>query len=387
MGEKLNQHWVPQHHLRLFSDGERYIHLVSRDGSRLVERASVKGQCARPRFYGDIATERRLSDLENRHAVAYRRVVKIARGDRGEPLRTAEERTIREALLLQKARTPRNAQMHADAGDQAILYAYHEYLRTQPHSAKRAAVMRAIEEGRASLPGSESRSLVAALDIASKTVGVITDLRLLILKNTTDTPFVMGDTPCLASNHYMRDVTGVGVVGLSKRGLMISIPLDSRTHVLLFDRAVYRAARCANDVVDVTHEGDVNVLNALQVHGAQECVYFSYSKDRDYVRDFVASHPARSEDHRGGFHVLRSTATQLQTRDEILHAYEPQLPVTLALSFLKTQSLPPALDVLSARKPKRVEHLERAYEARDARPTPTDMDEIVRLVEAELIVT
>lgn len=389
MTEKLSQHWVPQYHLRLFSDGKRCIHAVLRDGSRVIEQAGIKGQCARRRFYGDVKTEDWLAGLEMRHAVAYREVLRMACGDRDDPLRTSEDRILRQALAIQRARTPRHAWLFAHSGDQALLYTYREYLGTLPPTRERVARMRAIEQGRASLRGSVARSLASSLEIAAKTVEIISDLRLLVLRNATDTPFLMGDTPCVASNHFMRDIEGVGVIGLSKRGLMLSMPLDSRTHVLLFDGAVYRAARYHVDTVDVSRPGDVSVLNALQVYGAQTCVYFSDLSNREYVRDFVAEHPAGARDHAGGFNVLRpalGAGGSPAEREELLHMFEPQLPVTLDLSFIQTQILPPNLNIESPRRPKLIEHLENLYMA--GRPRgPLGIDELVRVVESEFVVS
>jgi hypothetical protein len=42
VSQKLNHHFVPQYHFRLFAGGKRYIHLASRDVSRFVRFASVK---------------------------------------------------------------------------------------------------------------------------------------------------------------------------------------------------------------------------------------------------------------------------------------------------------------------------------------------------------
>ena len=126
--EAENDRRTPRCHRRLFSGGERCIHLVSRDGTLVVLGASVKGQCARHKLYGDLETENRLQRYENSHALVYRAVQQIAAGSRHEPLRTADAKALRHALLLQHARTPRYAEVHSRSGDQMALYTYHEYL-------------------------------------------------------------------------------------------------------------------------------------------------------------------------------------------------------------------------------------------------------------------
>jgi hypothetical protein len=219
-----------------------------------------------------------------------------------------------------------------------------------------------------------------------KSCVLLSDLRLLILRNRTDVPFVIGDTPCIASNHYLREFTAVGVLGLSKRGLMLSMPLDSQSYLLLVDHAVYHTPCIPDSNVELTAPGDVATLNSLQVYGSQNCVYFSNQSDSAYVRDFIAVRPPNEDDHLGGFNVLRpERQAGLDGEGELLHTYEPQLPVDLDLSFIRTQPAPPKLNIQVPRKPRLVEQLEDIYQVR-RRQGGLPMDTIVRVVESELVV-
>ena len=387
MAEKANNHWIPQHHLRLFSDGRRFIHLVSRDSSLIVEGASVKNQCSRHKFYRDVETENRLQELETSHAGVYRAAQQIATGARDEPLRTAENSRLRHALLLQHARTPRYAQVHAHAGDQMALYTYHEHLSSLPPTPRVTATMRAIEEGKASLRGSKARSIANGLDFAARLAPFVADLRLLILHNQTDFPLVLGDAACLFCNQYMRDVDYVGVLGLSTRGLMITMPIDSRSAVLLFDKAVYRAARYEYDRVDLADPHDVEMLNALQVYGAQHCIYFADSSLSPRMQDFVVDRPPNRDDHRASFDVLRPAGPMdgQSSRSELLHTFERQLPVCLDLSFITTRARPPKLNIESPRRLKLFDNAEQNYAPHGLQPL--GIDELVRWVESELVVS
>jgi hypothetical protein len=362
---------------------------VSRDGVLVVLRAGVRGQCARARFYRDDRLEDWLGTLETRHAPVYRSVVAISAGEREDGLRTAEERTLREAMLVQRARTPRNALVQAQSIDAAMLSTYAEYLGQQPSTTERNAIIRAIREGRAHLRGSETRSLLQSLRYATMALDVIADLRLLILRNLTDVPFVIGDTPCLSSNHYMREVEGFGVLGFAQRGIMLSMPLDSKTHVLLMDGAVYRAAAYEKDVVDVAEERDVVSLNELQLYGALENIYFAHSEDDIRVQEFVGDRPAGPADHRGGFRMLTPGGRlpdSVDQRPELMVMYEPQLPTTLDLSFITTRPMPPNADITIARRPRLIEHLEELHHvSRGA--GPLGIDELVDVVESQLVVT
>jgi hypothetical protein len=386
---RINHHWLPQHHLRLFAGGRPFINLVSRDGNLVVAGAGVRGQCARRRLYRDDRLEESLGVLETRQAPVYRSVAAIASGERNEGLRTREERVLREAMLVQRARTPRNAHVQATSMDAAILSTYADHLEYQTPTAQRRSVIRAIREGKAHLRGSEERSLLNSLETVAGMVDVVADLRLLILNNTTELPFVMGDTPCLSSNHYMREVEGFGVLGLAQRGFMLSMPLNPTTHVLLLDSVVYKAADYSNSVVDVSSERDIAALNAFQVCGAVDNVYFSNAKDADRVQSLVRSLPAGVQDHEGRFQMLTPGGRIPDRNDptpEVMHMYEPQLPVILGLSFVKTLPMPSNADITIPRRPKLIEHLEAARRG-GREPGSVGIDEIVRLVESELVVS
>jgi len=135
--------------------GERYVHLAARDGSRFTRFASIRSQCARHRFYGDKRTEDWLHSLEDRHAPVFRAVLDIAWNKRTATLSDEEDRHLREAILLQRSRTPRNARIYASMTDEMILYAYREYLESLPTTPERQAAIKAIQQGKAAVRDSQ----------------------------------------------------------------------------------------------------------------------------------------------------------------------------------------------------------------------------------------
>ena len=288
--QKLNHHFVPQYHLRLFMGGKRYVHVAARDGSRFASHASIRGQCARHRFYGDDRIENWLESLESRHAPALRAVLDIAWNKRATTFSDEEDYRLREAILLQRGRTPRSARVLASSADQMVLYAYREYLRALPATPERQATIEAIQHGKAAVRDSQFMSLMVSIRTTLGQVTAIADLSLLILRNHTTRPFIMGDTPCVFSNHYMRAIRDSGVLGLVTPGLMAVLPMDSRTEVLLYDGGVYRPDYSDGGCVDIFRIADVSLLNALQIHSAEENVYFSDPSDQTYVREMLSAH-------------------------------------------------------------------------------------------------
>ena len=168
MSRKLHHHFVPQYHFRLFTGGDRRIHLASRDGTRIVRFAGIKGQCARHKFYGYESLEDWLGDLETAHAGVYRRVIAMA-WDAGSPrLSPDDEHRMREAVMLQRARTPRTARMMASSLDQMMFHAFREHLVALPATPGHDAMIRAINEGRVTLKDSLFTALVMSLGMAMR---------------------------------------------------------------------------------------------------------------------------------------------------------------------------------------------------------------------------
>jgi len=386
VSRKLSHHFVPQHHFRLFTGGKRYVHLASRDGCRFVQFASVRGQCARHKFYGDERVEGWLSDLESRHASVYRAVLDIAWGERGAFLSNEEDHHLREAILLQRSRTPRNARFLASSTNQMLLYVYSEYLKALPYTPERQATIGAIERGKVVVEDSLFVSLMNSLRVALHAVMAISDLSLLVLRNRTTAPFIMSDAPCVFSNHYMRDMRDSGVLGFVTPGLMAVLPIDPRTLVLLYDPAVYTPEYSSAGSIDVFRVADVSLLNALQIHSAEENVYYADASSEAYLRDLLSAHRPILQDRQGGFAVHgpgKVLIAGVPSTGEVLQAFEPQLPITLDLSFIATSSLPPNENPNRARNPAVARQIEQGLGLANE-PSPIGMDEFANWMETAI---
>ncbi len=389
MSQKLNHHFVPQHHFRLFTGGKRYIHLASRDGSRFIRFASIKGQCARHKFYANERVENWLANLESRHAAVYRAVLDIAWNARTTKLSEEEDHRLREAVLLQRSRTPRHAHLQASAMDQMMLHTYSDHLQALPATPGHQATIEAIQRGRATIKDSQFASLMLSLRMAPRAVAAISDLSLLILRNHTTVPFIMGDAPCVFSNHYMRNIRDSGVLGFLTPGLMIALPLDSRTQVLLYDLDVYTPDYVADCCVDVLSVADVSMLNALQIHSAEENVYFSDESSEIYVRELLTAHLTILQHPRGRFVIHAPGEVSIDgvpSTNEVLHIFEPQLPITLALSFMSTAPLPANENPNRPRDPALARKVEQALGA-PSRALPLGMDDFSAWMESLICIS
>ena len=140
----------------------------------------------------------------------------------------------------------------------------------------------------------------------------------------------------------MRDVRNLGVLGLITPGLMAVLPIDSRTQVLLYDQAVYTPTYSVGGCIDVIERSDISCLNALQLHASEENVYFADLNSDGYVRELIAAHAPTLRSQSGGFEIHSDGELLIRgvpNTGEVMHTFEPQLPMTLELSVLRTLPL------------------------------------------------
>ena len=353
MASKLNHHFVPQYLFRQFSGGQRYIHLISKRSSDVIFRASVRGQCARRKFYGSPELEDVLAVYDGRHSIAFRAVIREAWSQSPTGLSEDELYWLFEGLMLQRGRVPRAADNLADGSEKTLLYAFREFVKASPDDGMRDRIVAGIDSGKVTLKEHYLATLLHSLKMAIDSVIAITDLNIAVLRNHTKYPFVFGDSPCVFFNRYLYHCKTRGVLGYLTPGLMILMPLDSRTQVVLYDPATYQI-RGGGDFIDVIEKSDASQLNALQLYSAKQNVYFACCDDADYLGELISCHRPNFTESHSEFRVWPPGTILIDgepNKSEVVHTFESQLPIRLDLSFVDTKPAPKDDSPQRARSP------------------------------------
>lgn len=343
MPSKLNQHFVPQYYFRVFNGGQKFIHLITKRKRKVIRQASVKGQCARHKYYGNTEVEDFLAHYDGRHSTAYRAVVREAWTPTVGGLSGDELYWLYEGLLLQRARVPRAASILASGSQEFAFYAFGNYLSAK-HPELYEPFAEAVERGQARLLNIELSSLLHSIVIALRSCVGISDLVPVTLRNHSPFPFVFGDSPCVFYNRYLYDIQNRGVLGLTNPGLMILMPLDYRTQVMLYDPNVYRLVGHDHSPIDMIGSSDVSQLNALQILSALECVYFADHRSAEYVQDLVRAHESLFDSPRCQSMIYPAGSLLIDDKPsegEAMLQFEEQLPLRLDLSFLAVRPIAP----------------------------------------------
>jgi hypothetical protein len=355
---------VPKFYFKNFSEDGVRIHLLHRASGRIIFNAAIRGQCAKHRLYGPTDMERLISGLEGEFSAAIRQAIRTAWDPANSPLTQECAFRLLQATLFQRSRTLHEIDKHEAGAGSAMLEAFKQHLLSSPGIEYRERIVKDIEDGNITLKHDDTWVAMTLMIAALDAVILITDLRLWLIRNHTDLPFLFGDAPVVLCNSHYRNVTLRGVLGLQTPGIQIFFPLNARTMLLLMDENVYSGRCKETDIVDVTDRSDVSQLNALQMHHSLATVYFGRSADAEYVGDLWNAHESSIVQSRSVFKVQKGWLVDEEPVDSLLHTFEPHLNYRFNLSFVKCDPIHPAQHRPHRRTPELAEEYDRICELR-----------------------
>jgi hypothetical protein len=263
MATNKNQHFVPRCYLRPFTRDSAglAISLFNIDRMRFVEQAPAKHQCSGDYFYGeDAALEKALQATEGSYAAVVRDILTP-----GFTLTDAHRDVLRRFWLLQ-------------------------YMRTEAAS-RRAVGMAA--EARVLIGGEGSafglnihQTVLIAMRTFVEVIRMVDDLRVCLLRNLTEVPFVTSDDPAVLANRwYQEDArTRERSFGLQSAGALILLPLSPEVLCLGYDNDVYSVSD-GGGWVAVRHPKHAEALNQHQFLNCQANIYVGDPAHATMVRD------------------------------------------------------------------------------------------------------
>ena len=252
--EGSEHHFVPQFYLRAFSLDGRSTNCFNFRRERWIRCASVKHQCSRRNFHAfSPGLEKQLGDIEGRAATIIRRI----RDNTKLPAQGSEDAAWLIAYTaFQRCRTPR-----ATEGLTKVM----AYLREiAGHAVPQNDV-------------AEQHPVAVTLRAAGAVFHAARDLEFHLICNDSPIEFVTSDDPVALHNQYCEGITYTGVLGWKCRGLQAFLPLSPRELLVLFDPSVYRigGSHKGSRITLICSANDAAMFNALQIHNADENVYFA----------------------------------------------------------------------------------------------------------------
>lgn len=272
MADNKNQHFVPRCHLRPFSLNEegRAINLYNLERDRAIPRVAVKHQCSGDYFYGD---DKRLDDAIRTVEGEYASVIRGLLGD--DPAITPKD-----DIVLRR-------------------FMYLQNLRTEAVSRKAAEMVLSMHE----VPGANiekpdfreemREAVISAMVTYAKTMAIVDDLKLRIVRNRTDLDFVTSDDPAVLTNrlHLQNPRWRLNGFGVKSAGVVFIMPLSPRLCCILYDGDIYSIPH-RNGWVVTNRDADVAALNDHQFLASYANIYFRDWDRRNLVEE--AANDARA---------------------------------------------------------------------------------------------
>lgn len=280
MPPRKNQHFVPRHVLRPWTEDERVQSLHLDSGRVFTEH--VSNVCARNYFYGSPPLEAEIGDLEGLHA---RPINELRNGSTLPDLDDRQRELLLSFVTTQRTRTKAAQEDIEDGGGDFLREGIREDLENGRYER--------IIEWNSDL--TEQEKTDALLDASVKGIhhreivqGIfgfigIGDLHGLMLRNATAGEFLISDTPVVHDNPRYKTQRGMVRAGLANRGLQIYCPIDPDRILLLYDPLVYEFDTNSRDELFVKSTELLDELNLLQFHSANDIV-MSRSADEHYLQ-------------------------------------------------------------------------------------------------------
>ncbi len=357
-----NHHFVPQYYFKLFSSGKPYICTYLTQHNKTIPYAPIKNQCAKHKFYGTTEIESNISKLEALHATTLKALIKAALSDNPSPFTIEQFSWLIQAVAFQRVRTESEVEKLSSAMEEMCLYMFKEHLRQPPISEESKKHLEAIERDEIRIKQDSTAIALLEIQIALKGASLLADMKLCIIRNHTDFPFVFSDSPVVFYNSYYRKITDRGVLGFQTPGLQIFFPLTPTLHLMLIDPTAYSGKFQKNTFLDVTNRSDISHLNALQIHHSKSAIFFADHQNAEYVETLCHTHRSRMKKPESIFQPRNDLLVNGESLESsILTLSEPHLNHTLSLSFVDCDPIPPKDYYFHHRSPEMVKEYRKRH--------------------------
>lgn len=274
MASNKNQHFVPRCYLRPFTlDGaDSAINLYNIDRQKFIEQAPLKHQCSGDYFYGkNPLLEAGIQSIESAYGSILRKILK------SEYVLTDEHRDLLKVFWL------------------------FQYLRTEAAS-KRSVEMLDATQAVIGLEDSSFRfEIREAVQMAMKTfsdvMGIVSDMKVCLLRNRTSTPFITSDDPAVLTNRWhLENIKTKGhSFGLKSAGNILLLPLSPQVLCIGYDGDVYSLPH-ENGWMEVRRDFDVEAFNKHQFLNCRANIFVQSKSHAKIVHEaFLRITPHRLE--------------------------------------------------------------------------------------------
>lgn len=286
--KKKKQHYIPQFHLRKWSRDGKHIALFNKNNGICVNGvASIKNMAAKDYLYGkDDKIENYLGKIEARISPIYDKIIT------SKSLSALSEEDVAYLLLhitLCNERTLGSAERFEDLVKATVK----ESIAIKQAHGQDLDIDTSLIDDHVKIVNPCNMSMNAAFDLFP----VISDLKMLLIRNTSNNEFVTSDYPAIKYNLWSNKRNLYSGWGLSSVGLMFFVPISPQFAILLYDSGIYKIDKVVNNVIIINKKAWIDEVNKLMLLNANSNIFFSENIPPKYITKLYASVKEHEKNH------------------------------------------------------------------------------------------
>ena len=261
MPEKKKQHYVPKFYLKFFSSDsdQKAIKVCLKESYKIIQNADIKSQAQEDYFYGkNLEREDWFGNIEDTTSLILKEVVKTKVLPKN---KSDEYYWIWLFILLQAYRTRANADEFNDMVDKSLktVMKFEPKFKDFDFDTHFFAYDDAIEK---------------TLDILLKSLPMMMDMQIKLLKNNTCQELITSDNPVSKYNQFLESRNfPYGHCGMASKGLQIFYPLAPDLILVMYDPKVYKVGNRKQFSKIQINQTDVEFFNSLTCLYANKALY------------------------------------------------------------------------------------------------------------------
>jgi len=274
MAENRKQHFVPQFYLRNFSPNGTHICCYNLDSTNSY-LTQIRTSCQERYFYGkDPQIEKILAPIEKKQSDVLRKIIK---DNCISNISDEDYLFLQSFITLQFVRTKDAKENFNKMTQHIVEHGIKPMMKSSEDLKSKGITDEFIDSLKITHSGVHGYAIFAAL----RGVDMISDLKPILLHNSTENEFITSDTP-VVKNNYLH-LKNIPLTGFMSPGLQIFVPLNSNLCLLFIDEIPYHLRGGDEQLIEINKEPDIMNINTLQLLNCQENSFFS-NHDDTYVK-------------------------------------------------------------------------------------------------------
>lgn len=290
MSNKKYNHYVPKFYLSNFSGSNKYIDKCRLDTEQIIRKAPMDSTAGKDYLYGKAGkVENMFMQLEGKWASILKNIICT------ESLPTNPEpiEYLLSFLYLSAARTLGTAESTLNRWAKFYQIAAKMYRDHDRISMTNEDIVHI--EAKNDIPNA------SAILNMSYILQICEDLKLGLIKNTSDMLFITSDSPAAKYNQFIRKSHSGHSFGYELIGFQLFLPIHPRYCLIWYDSIPYYTHRNARNIFHLNSSNEVKVLNRLFLNNADKEVYFSGDTSDRTINKLL---PFKDDSEKSSTHVF-----------------------------------------------------------------------------------